>query len=180
MKKYMIIGAVLMSSMIFAQKETPKLEVVDNMVKATYYYDNGTIQQEGFFKDGKLEGKWIAYDAQGNKLSVGEYSNGQKTGKWFFYNEAKLRYDKEYKPQAFSLINPNNTDYSNGFSNNWNTQNRIAPINFSQNFSVGNRIRSWCSSNRRLIDFNYFIKVFEPFNLFIFQWNFNPVVNVFK
>ncbi len=90
MKKYMIIGAVLISSMIFAQKGTPKLEVVDNMVKATYYYDNGKIQQEGFFKDGKLEGKWIAYDAQGNKLSVGEYSNGQKTGKWFFYNEAKL------------------------------------------------------------------------------------------
>ena len=90
MKKYMIIGAVLISSMIFAQKGTPKLEVVDNMVKATYYYDNGKIQQEGFFKDGKLEGKWIAYDAQGNKLSVGEYSNGQKTGKWFFYNEAKM------------------------------------------------------------------------------------------
>ena len=90
MKKFMIIVAVLISSMIFAQKGTPKLEVVDNMVKATYYYDNGKIQQEGFFKDGKLEGKWIAYDAQGNKLSVGEYSNGQKTGKWFFYNEAKL------------------------------------------------------------------------------------------
>jgi antitoxin component YwqK of YwqJK toxin-antitoxin module len=90
MKKFIIIGAVLISSMIFAQKGTPKLEVVDKMVKATYYYDNGKIQQEGFFKDGKLEGKWIAYDAQGNKLSVGEYSNGQKTGKWFFYNEAKL------------------------------------------------------------------------------------------
>ena len=86
----MIIGAVLISSMIFAQNGNPKLEVVDNMVKAKYYYDNGKIQQEGFVKDGKLEGKWIAYDAQGNKLSVGEYSNGQKTGKWFFYNEAKL------------------------------------------------------------------------------------------
>ena len=90
MKKYMIIGAVLISSMIFAQKGTPKLEVVDNMVKATYYHDNGKIQQEGFFKDGKLEGKWTAYDAQGNKLSVGAYSNGQKTGKWFFWNAAKL------------------------------------------------------------------------------------------
>ena len=56
------------------------------------------------------------------------------------YSEAKSKYDKEYKPQAFSLINQNNTDYSNGFSNNWNTQNRIAPINFSQNFSVGNQI----------------------------------------
>ena len=90
MKKYMIIGAVLMSSMLFAQEQSPKLEVVDNMVKATYYYDNGKVQQEGFFKDGKLEGKWVSYDAQGNKLSVGEYSNGQKTGKWFFWNAAKL------------------------------------------------------------------------------------------
>lgn len=90
MKKYMIIGAVLMSSIIFAQKETPKLEVVGDMVKATYYYKNGKIQQEGFFKNGKLEGKWIAYDAQGSKRSVGEYSDGQKIGKWFFWNEAKL------------------------------------------------------------------------------------------
>lgn len=90
MKKYMIIGAVLMSSMLFAQEQSPKLEVVDNMVKATYYYDNGKVQQEGFFKDGKLEGQWVAYDAQGNKLSVGEYSNGQKVGKWFFWNAAKL------------------------------------------------------------------------------------------
>lgn len=90
MKKYMIIGAVLISSMVFAQKQAPKLEVVDNMVKATYYYDNGQVQQEGFFKDGKLEGKWVAYDTQGNKLSIGEYSNGQKVGKWFFWNDAKL------------------------------------------------------------------------------------------
>lgn len=90
MKKYMIIGAVLMSSMFFAQEQSPKLEVVDNMVKATYYYDNGKVQQEGFFKDGKLEGKWVSYDSQGNKLSVGEYSNGQKVGKWFFWNAAKL------------------------------------------------------------------------------------------
>lgn len=90
MKKYMIVGAVLISSMVFAQKETPKLEVVDNMVKATYFYDNGKIQQEGFFKDGKLEGKWTSYDASGNKLSVGEYSNGQKVGKWFFWNDNKL------------------------------------------------------------------------------------------
>jgi len=88
MKKYMIIGAVLISGMMFAQKE-PKLEVVGNLVKATYYHDNGQIQQEGFFKDGKLEGKWIAFDTNGNKKSAGEYTNGQKTGKWFFWNEAK-------------------------------------------------------------------------------------------
>ncbi len=90
MKKYMIIAAVLISSTLFAQNQSPKLEVVNNMVKATYYHENGKVQQEGFFKDGKLDGKWIAYDTQGNKLSVGEYSNGQKVGKWFFWNDAKL------------------------------------------------------------------------------------------
>lgn len=89
MKKYMIIGAALISGMVFAQKE-PQLEVVGKMVKATYYYDNGKVQQEGFFKDGKLDGKWVSFDANGNKKSIGEYSNGEKTGNWLFWNDAKL------------------------------------------------------------------------------------------
>lgn len=102
MKKYMIIGAALISGMIFAQKE-PKLEVVGTMVKATYYYDNGQVQQEGFFKDGKLEGKWVAFDANGNKKSVGEYSNGQKTGKWLFWNDAKLS-QVEYSNNQIAFV----------------------------------------------------------------------------
>lgn len=85
MKKYMIIGVVLMSSMIFAQDKTPQLEVVNQKVKATYYHENGSIQQQGFFMDGKLDGEWIAYDAAGNKTSVGSYSKGEKVGKWIFY-----------------------------------------------------------------------------------------------
>lgn len=105
MKKYMIIGAALISGMIFAQKE-PKLEAVGNMVKATYYYDNGQVQQEGFFKDGKLEGKWVAFDASGNKKSVGEYSNGQKTGKWLFWNDAKLS-QVEYSNNQIALVSNN-------------------------------------------------------------------------
>ncbi len=106
MKKYMIIGAVLISGMIAAQKVAPKLEVVNNMVKATYYYDNGQIQQEGFFKDGKLDGKWIAYDTTGNKKSIGEYSNGQKTGKWFFWNEANLS-EVDYSNNQIAYVSKN-------------------------------------------------------------------------
>ena len=69
----MIIGAVLISGMMFAQKE-PKLEVVGNLVKATYYHDNGQIQQEGFFKDGKLEGKrpFVASDKPVSKIPKSE------------------------------------------------------------------------------------------------------------
>ena len=91
MKKYMIIAAVLISGIIFAQENSqPQLEAYGNLVKASYYYENGQLQQTGFFKDGKLEGQWVAYDANGNKKSVGEFSNGIKTGKWVFWNENNL------------------------------------------------------------------------------------------
>ena len=50
---------------------------------------------------------------------------------------ARDQYNSTYKPQAFNALNPNGTDYNNGFSNNWNTKYRRAPINFSQSFSIG-------------------------------------------
>ena len=91
MKKYMILGAILVSGVIFAQNEVkPKYEIVNGSVKATYFYEDGKIQQQGFYKDGKLDGKWITYDESGNKKSIGEYASGTKTGKWFFWNNDKL------------------------------------------------------------------------------------------
>lgn len=105
MKKMMILGALLISAMTFAQKE-PKLEAVGNQVKATYYYDNGQIQQQGFFTDGKPDGKWIAYDASGNKKSVGEYNKGQKSGTWIFWDGAKTS-KVEYSNNQIALVSNN-------------------------------------------------------------------------
>ncbi len=82
----MMIGALLISGVIFAQNIQPKHEIVGNLVKSTYYYENGKVSQEGFYKDGKVHGKWISYDQAGNKKAIGEYNNGIKTGKWFFWN----------------------------------------------------------------------------------------------
>lgn len=92
MKKYIIIGAVLISGMIFAQNTSvkPTLEAVGDMVKTTYHYENGQVQQEGFYKNGKLQGEWISYDSKGNKNAIGEYNKGQKVGKWFFWNNSVL------------------------------------------------------------------------------------------
>lgn len=90
MKKILILGAFLLSGVAFAQTTKPVLEQEGNLVKATYYYDNGKIQQQGYFKDGKLTGQWIAFDEQGNKKSIGTYVNGDKTGKWFFWNNDSL------------------------------------------------------------------------------------------
>ncbi len=90
MKKILILGVFLLSGVAFAQTTKPVLEQEGNLVKATYYYDNGKIQQQGYFKDGKLTGQWIAFDEQGNKKSIGTYVNGDKTGKWFFWNNDSL------------------------------------------------------------------------------------------
>ena len=90
MKNLLLLCVLLVSGMMFAQEVEPKYEIQGNLVKATYYYENGNVKQEGFYKDGKVHGKWIAYDENGKKSSLGEYANGQKTGKWFFWNSATL------------------------------------------------------------------------------------------
>ena len=90
MKKIMILGALLISAFTFAQAKKPILEQEGNLVKVTYYFDNGQIQQQGYFKEGKLDGSWVAFDEKGNKKSIGEYTKGEKTGKWFFWNQNSL------------------------------------------------------------------------------------------
>ncbi|OIV42650.1 toxin-antitoxin system YwqK family antitoxin [Flavobacterium johnsoniae] len=90
MKKSIILAAVLFSGIVTAQEANPELEAVGNKVKATYYYDNGRVQQEGFYKDGKLDGVWVSYDEKGHKKAVGEYTDGVKTGNWIFFNENNL------------------------------------------------------------------------------------------
>lgn len=90
MKKLMLLGIIMFSGVVFAQEKDHKYEVVDNTVKATYFHENGAVKQEGFYKDGKVHGKWVAYDINGNKQSLGEYNNGVKTGKWFFWTDNNL------------------------------------------------------------------------------------------
>lgn len=86
----MILVAILFSGIVVAQDAKPQLEVVGDKVKATYYFENGKMQQQGFFKDGKLDGAWVAYDENGNKKASGQYASGEKTGKWFFWNGNNL------------------------------------------------------------------------------------------
>ena len=90
MKKIVIAAVLLVSGMMVAQEVKPKYEVVDQMVKATYFYDNGQVKQEGFYLDGKLHGKWVSYNQDGSKQAMGEYTKGDKTRKCFFWNDTAL------------------------------------------------------------------------------------------
>ncbi|NJM78599.1 MAG: membrane-binding protein [Flavobacterium sp.] len=90
MKNLILAGVLLVSGLMSAQEVKPKFEVVDQMVKATYFYDNGQVKQEGTYLNGKLHGKWVSYNQDGSKQTMGEYENGNKTGKWFFWSQTAL------------------------------------------------------------------------------------------
>ncbi|MFL9843169.1 toxin-antitoxin system YwqK family antitoxin [Flavobacterium rhizosphaerae] len=90
MKKIIFAALFLSAGILSAQDIKPKHEIENNIIKSTYYYDNGNVKQSGYYKDGKLHGAWVAYNEDGTKQSMGEYVNGQKIGKWFFWTGETL------------------------------------------------------------------------------------------
>ncbi|WP_294819864.1 membrane-binding protein [uncultured Flavobacterium sp.] len=90
MKKIMFAAAMLTAGVLSAQEVKPKHEIQDQMVKSTYYYENGQVKQQGFYKDGKLHGIWTSFNEDGTKRAMGEYNSGVKTGKWFFWTGSEL------------------------------------------------------------------------------------------
>jgi antitoxin component YwqK of YwqJK toxin-antitoxin module len=90
MKKVLIAAFVLCAFALNAQEIEPKYEKQGDLIKGTYYFDNGQISQEGTYKDGELHGKWMAYNPEGEKISEAYYKNGEKEGTWFFWNDEKL------------------------------------------------------------------------------------------
>jgi hypothetical protein len=79
------------------------------------------------------------------------------------YQQALAIYNQQYKPQAYSIINPNGTDYNNGFSNNWNSTYRKAPIAFTQNISVGDQVKLFGKQLGFFVGFRYGNSVrFDP------------------
>ncbi len=91
MKNLLLMLAILFSGVIMAQDVKPTFEKQGDVIKGTFYHDNGEIRQQGFYnKEGKLQGEWKSYDNTGKKISMGQYQNGVKTGKWFFWENEKL------------------------------------------------------------------------------------------
>jgi len=59
----------------------------DKCVKETEYYESGQVKMEGGMKDGKWEGKWVAYFPDGRMQSVGYFENGLRTGQATVWQE---------------------------------------------------------------------------------------------
>lgn len=94
MKKLLIMALMLVSGTVtFAQNtKKPVFEKKGDLVKATYYHENGEVAQTGHFTSkGKLQGEWTSFDVNGKKTAIGTYENGKKVGKWFFWKGDSLQ-----------------------------------------------------------------------------------------
>ena len=91
MKNIAILLFFFIASISHAQEQNPTFEKVKDLVKATYYYEDGTIKEQGFFKDTKLTGTWVSYNKQGKKTMIGHYEAGKKVGKWFAWSPTSLK-----------------------------------------------------------------------------------------
>lgn len=91
MKGITLIFALIFTVVINAQDIKPVYEQNGDMLKATYFHDNGAVSQEGHFLNGKLHGEWKMFGEDGQKIAMGEYNQGKKTGKWFFWDDRTLK-----------------------------------------------------------------------------------------
>lgn len=105
-KTFLLLAILLITTSVFAQQEKElKLNEETNLIEATYYHDNGVISQEGTYNlDGKLQGKWMSFDTNGQKTAVGYYDNGVKTGKWFFWSDKTLS-EVDYSESRIHKVN---------------------------------------------------------------------------
>ncbi|NQZ43046.1 MAG: nicotinic acid mononucleotide adenyltransferase [Flavobacteriaceae bacterium] len=113
MKKAILVVAVMVSMFAQAQEIEPTFSKVGDMVKATYFHDNGQIAQTGYVLNGKLHGQWLMYDAVGTKIASGKYVEGKRSGKWFFW-EGEVLKEVDFKDNRMVSVK------------NWNTSESVA------------------------------------------------------
>lgn len=56
------------------------------------FYDNGTLQSEGYMKDGLPSGLWKYYDPFGKLNLMGQYELGKRNGRWLSGDLGKKKY----------------------------------------------------------------------------------------
>jgi antitoxin component YwqK of YwqJK toxin-antitoxin module len=84
------VFASIICTAVSAQEVEPVFAQDGEIIKGTFYYEDGTVSHGGTCKDGKLQGNWISYDTSGEKTAMANYEEGEKAGKWYFWSADKL------------------------------------------------------------------------------------------
>jgi antitoxin component YwqK of YwqJK toxin-antitoxin module len=104
-KSILLVATFLFVSVLTAQDIQPNFEKQGQLIKGTFYYQDGSISQQGTYKDGKLHGQWVSYDQNGKKTALANYINGKKTGKWFFWSSHQLTEVDYHNDRIAEVVN---------------------------------------------------------------------------
>ncbi|MFL1011118.1 toxin-antitoxin system YwqK family antitoxin [Flavisericum labens] len=115
MKKFILFFAFLITVVSFAQqKRDLKFNKETNLIEVVYYHDNGVVSQTGFYTtDGKLQGEWLSFSAEGKKTIFGNYDNGKKVGKWFYYTNETVK-EVDYNENVIASLKETEVDNNGG------------------------------------------------------------------
>jgi antitoxin component YwqK of YwqJK toxin-antitoxin module len=91
MKNIITICMLSIAAIGYTQEKQPTFKAEGDLVKATYYYEDGSVKTEGYFKDKKITGEWIRFDKDGTKTEIAFYNIGKKVGKWFIWSKDSLK-----------------------------------------------------------------------------------------
>jgi antitoxin component YwqK of YwqJK toxin-antitoxin module len=65
--------------------------------KVTWYYENGTVAEEGFYLNGKKHGTWTSFDEKGNKEVTANWALDKKDGNFYImHDNGKVKYHIVY------------------------------------------------------------------------------------
>ena len=103
-KSILLLLALLFSVVSFAQqKRELKHNKETDLIEVVYYHDNGVVSQTGSYTaDGKLQGEWLSFNTEGNKLVSANYDNGKKVGKWIHWIDGKPK-EVDYSKNVAAL-----------------------------------------------------------------------------
>jgi antitoxin component YwqK of YwqJK toxin-antitoxin module len=85
-KVFFIFGSVLLFCIIFLRD--------DHTGEHITYYEDGKIEERGYYVDGYKDGMWTRYRKYGNIFSEGNYVLGKRQGIWVF-NDLSGKKDRE-------------------------------------------------------------------------------------
>lgn len=95
-----------------AQEKEPLFEKQGDLVKATYFYENGAIKEVGFFKKDKLHKEWVTYNESGEKTTIAQYDMGKKVGKWYMIKNDTVKELTYENNKLIKVENANQSDLS--------------------------------------------------------------------
>ncbi|WP_408045453.1 toxin-antitoxin system YwqK family antitoxin [Tenacibaculum litopenaei] len=111
--KKLVVAACFLAVTAMSAQVAPKYEKAGDLVKVTYYHKDGSVKEQGYFKNKKLEGTWMTFDQEGNKTAIAHYEAGKKVGKWFLWHKDGLR-EVDFKNHTVASVQ------------NWKEETKIA------------------------------------------------------